>query len=139
MPLIGTVDRFPSGWTSFNPTATAQTGTITSFFGQDGAYKIAQDTVFFWTYAVINNPGTGAGALRFGLPFDIWIPSGSAFSEQIVAVRLALGSGANVTGIGYFVPGGSGNYDRIWTFKYDGTTPIGAGNGIYISGVYQKA
>lgn len=135
--LVG--DVIPTGWTSFNPTATAETGSITSFFGQDGAYKIVGDTVSVWMYAVINNAGTGGGALKFFLPASIVLPAGAGFAFQTLPVRLAEGGGLNKAGAVNFVAGGSGNYDRLFAYRYDGTSPIGAGNGIFISGSYQKA
>lgn len=137
--LVG--DIIPAGWVSFNPAATAETGTITSLFGQDGAYKIIGDTVFVWAYATINNAGTGGGALRFGLPSAIWLPAGAAFFGQVLHARVFDNSGGspNKTGMAFFVPGGGGSYDRLSCYRYDGATPIFAGNGIYLSGSYQKA
>jgi hypothetical protein len=127
----------PAVWTRFNPSATSEFGTITSFFGQDGAYKIIQDMVFFWTYAVINNQGTGFGALIFGMPVAIWLPGSAISFGQIFPVRVAFGGGSNISGMSYFVTGGSGNFEKLYARSYDGTTPVGSGNGIYISGVYQ--
>lgn len=134
-------DFNPNGWIAFNPTVAAESGTIVSLFGQDGAYKIVGDTVSIWANAGINDAGTGAGALVFGLPVAIWMAAGSAFWGQLLTVRVFDNWVAkpNNAGVGFFVSGGSGNYDRIFAYKYDGTTPIKSGNGIYISGTYQKA
>ena len=60
----------PDYWIEYTPTVTSETGTITTLGAASCSYQVAGDRVTVAYDITITTAGTGAGGLRFTLPFS---------------------------------------------------------------------
>jgi hypothetical protein len=61
-------NNLTSAWTAYTPAITPQTGTITSYGQQSGAYKVIGKTVNFWLAINVSNFGTASGRIAINFP-----------------------------------------------------------------------
>lgn len=71
-------------WRAFTPSVSTLTGTITTLGAVSGLYKVVGDTVHVKASIAITTNGTGAGDVRFNLPFG-------ASVEQVVGSGREIG------------------------------------------------
>lgn len=124
-------DQTPFGdtpWTSYTPTITSSSGTITTS-SATGSYLKRGRLVFVRAQITITTNGTGAGLLNFSLPTVTNSSIGAIFHGVERAV-----TGKSVTG---WVDGGG--VSTVACRFYDGTYPGGDGRTITITGFYENA
>jgi hypothetical protein len=117
-----------AAWTSYTPTVTSQTGTITTLGTVSGAYLTVGKTVFLRADVVVTTAGTAAGSIKVSIP----IASKSAnFAGSIFEYNIAGKSGAVVINP-------SVNGTGIMFARYaDGTTVFANGAGVTLQIVYE--
>jgi len=113
-------------WTSYTPTVTAGTGSITSY-ASSGKYKKFNKVCIFTALAQITNNGTG------GSYVGIQLPLANAGNALVFAGRENQATGYMVQG---YVPA-SGTI--ITCYRYDNAYPGGTNYTIIISGSYEVA
>lgn len=114
-------------WTSYTPTISAATGTITTASGT-GQYQTIGKTCIVSMTITITTAGTGANQLFATLPFTsaARIQSGTTGAE------------VNTTGNGVkgYIPTSS---TQLQLTYYNNSTPIGSGNTIIVTTTYETA
>lgn len=116
-----TLDDYEEGTTT--PTVTSTVGTITTASASVVYVKVGR--IITWAATVtITTAGTGAGALRFNLPFTNGAVAAGFSGQEYNATALMVGGSIPPSGATCFV------------YKYDGTTIIASGRILGISGVY---
>jgi hypothetical protein len=103
-----------SAWTSYTPTVTSGSGTITSYTSVGGYTRIGKLCVFRFS-VTITNAGTGGGAMYVTLPFTAISSSSQMGSSRETAVVGYMGTAS--------IP--SGVPTRCDVNKYDNGTLIG--------------
>lgn len=108
-------------WTSFNPTVTSGTGTITSFVSKTVRYRLIGKICLANFNVWINAAGTGGGSIRIQLPVEPIAALGACASVFSNAA-------GGVGGCGFVEPTAVSllGYPDVRVLKYDGTTLIGA-------------
>lgn len=122
----GTADT-GAAWTTYSPTCTSSSGTITSV-SATGRYKQIGKTVFINVTVTVTTAGTGAGQLFVPLPVNAL---GSNNQALIAIESVLLGVAANASIL-------TSNSTRVQIVKYDGSTYIASGAVISVSGVYES-
>lgn len=122
--VSGTLAMLPPAWTTATPTATPQTGAFTTV-GTSAHYLIEGKKLTYTVLVSITTAGTAAGSISITLPGTAMATTGGAFSGS----EAATGFGCNAT-----VGGGS---STLVITKYDGTTIIGSGRFVLVSGVME--
>jgi hypothetical protein len=117
-------------WTSYTPTAAAQSGTITSYTSTGSYIKIGK-MVAFNARVALTNAGTGALSLQISVPLTAKTAEIFTFSGQETAT-----TGKGLTGS---LGAATNDYDRAWVRFYDWTTAIATSNTIQITGIYEVA
>ncbi len=112
-----------SAWTTSTPSVTSSGGTITTA-SCAFAYKALGKTVWFRAAVTITTSGTGSGFIQFTVP--------SGTTNAAVA-----GGGYNTTTAVSTIWSIPASSTTLSIAKYDGTTQIGNGNVIVITGVYE--
>jgi len=115
-------------WTSWTPTVTSTTGTITTLGAVTAKYRLEPNTVFFIVSATITTNGTGAGLVNITLPP---ILGGSSNGNQVCFGRENGSTGKAL--VGAILNGTQG----INVTFYDATYPGANGAIIAIQGFYQ--
>ncbi|CAB5222189.1 hypothetical protein UFOVP362_15 [uncultured Caudovirales phage] len=111
--------------TSYTPTVTASSGTITSYTSS-GTYIQIGKLVFFRVSITITNAGTGAASLIFSIPISRATANTPISGQEVSATGKALTG--NITGLD------SGSF-RF----YDWTTCIATNNVLQVNGFYEVA
>jgi hypothetical protein len=125
----GTTASFDdAGWQNYTPTVAALSGTLTSV-SSTGRYKFVGRTVLFSASCLITTNGTGAGAIKLGLPV-----AEGPIGDLLVPAAIFSGGSTFVGGVGVFRFN-----DYVEVRKYDGTYPGGNLYSVYISGAYERA
>jgi hypothetical protein len=122
--------KWGGAWTSYTPTAAAQSGTITSYTSVGSYIKIGK-MVAFNARIALTNAGTGALSLQISVPLTAKTGDIFTFSGQETAA-----SGKGLTGS---LGAATNDYDRAWVRFYDWTTCIATSNTIQITGIYEVA
>lgn len=122
--LIKDINNLP--WTSWSPTYSSGTGSLTSVSTTFANYQKVGRIVFFSVEAVITNAGTAGGF------FGITTPTGLDPIFSSVAVGREHSSGFNLL-MSQIVAG------VMYTFRYTGATCIATGRTINVSGWYRVA
>lgn len=112
-----------AAWTSYTPTVTSGTGTLTSVVGV-GAYKLFGKTCCFWAKATITTNGTGATRIDITLPFT------AAFAQAMTGANGSSGVVLSVSTL-------SGLLTKALVFTSAGLYPGVDGWVGLISGVYE--
>jgi hypothetical protein len=115
-------------WTTWTPTVTSTTGTITTVGTVTAKYRLEPKTVFFIVSADITTNGTGATAINITLPP---ILGGNANGNQSCSGREYGTTGKQL--VGAILNGTQG----INVTFYDGTYPGANGHIIQIQGFYE--
>lgn len=122
--LDNKMDIDNTAWTSFTPTITSNSGTITTK-SATGYYKQIGKTVFVDIQITITTNGTGAGFIKSTLPVSA--VAGTAFAgRERQSTGKALCANVDSSGV-------------LFVVLYDGTYPGGDGYTLAISGVYQAS
>lgn len=117
-----------SAWTSWTPTISAATGTITTSSGT-GKYTQIGKTVHFYAALTITNNGTGSGVIISTVP----VSGAAADGTSVGGGRAGAVSGKQVnvriesTGT------------RFYVLNYDNSYPAASGEILRISGTYEAA
>ena len=116
-----TLDDYEEG--TFNPTATASTGSITSYTSSGTYTKIGRQVTFCFT-VTITNAGTGTGTLQVSLPFAVSSVAsvGAGTEDANTGVMLQIQAAA------------SGSTGFVKT--YLGATPIATNNVLRLTVTY---
>lgn len=117
----------PQAWTTWTPTISAQTGTITTASSSNARY-IAYGKTIHWNLTItVTTAGTGTDALRFTLPVTAR------------AATMYIGNGRETASTGFQLQVYTGTTTLGHIFKYDNTTIIASGRTIIVSGTYEAA
>jgi len=111
-------------WSTWSPTVTSSTGTITTLGAIVARYAQAGKNVYFSVAITITTNGTGAGTINATLPL-------TAKAETSFAGRETLLVGKELTSS---VPAGSAT---MVVTNYDATYPAANGYRLTVSGVYE--
>jgi hypothetical protein len=122
--------KWGGAWTSYTPTAAAQSGTITSYTSVGSYIKIGK-MVAFNARVALTNAGTGALSLQISVPLTAKTGDIFTFSGQETAT-----TGKGLTGS---LGAATNDYDRAWVRFYDWTTAIATSNTVQITGIYEVA
>jgi parallel beta-helix repeat protein len=114
-----------NGYISYTPTASAQSGSITSYTASGGYYQI-EKMVYFTASVSITNAGSGGQALIISLPFT----NNATFNGTAAGREQANGSSLD----GVIGPSSS----TVPIFSYNNASPIATGNNLIVSGFYQR-
>lgn len=117
-----------TGWSTYTPTVTSTTGTITTVTNVGSTYKIIGKTCIVRPSFQITNNGTGAGAINVSLP--VASATTNSTNTQTAGVGANYTSGAVVT----FLLTSSTNARM---FKYDASYPAVTGDSFALSIVYE--
>lgn len=120
-------NAIPTGWTTFTPTMTAQSGTFTSASAVGSYFKIGQ-LVYFRITGTVTTVGSASGQVTFTLPFTA--NNGTGSGKVVVNGREDAVSGKMLQGLI-----GAGGANVIVT-NYDNTSAIAAGAQMIVSGSY---
>lgn len=112
-------------WTTWNPTITSSTNTITTK-SATGEYCVVGKSVFVQLTITITTNGTGAGAVQSTLPVN------ADAGQYVLAGRENAVGGKGLHAIIDAVNG-------MKIYNYDNSYPGGDGYTLFISGVYQSA
>jgi hypothetical protein len=125
--LAGNLTMTGAAWTSYAPTLTAGSGTITTVGSIGGAYQRIGKTVVVQVTAAITTNGTGAGSLSISLPPGLPATGNGAatFVEDLVTGQPAFG----------IIYSGATTVQAIR--KADGSYPGGDGRRLIGSFTYQ--
>jgi hypothetical protein len=111
--------------TGYTPTATAGSGSITSYTSS-GAYIQIGKIVWFRAVVTITNAGTGAASLNLSIPINTVTTNAPIWGQEVVATGAAL----------------TGNLTAVNTCSvrfYDWTTCIATNRVLQIAGIYEVA
>ena len=122
--------KWGGAWTTYTPTVTAQSGSITSYSSQ-GAYIKIGKMVSFYARTAITNAGTGSLSLQISLPATAKTGEIYTFSGQETST-----TGKGLTGS---FGAATNDYGKAWVRFYDWTSCIVGGYTIAISGTYEVA
>jgi hypothetical protein len=122
--------KWGGAWTTYTPTAAAQSGTITSYTSVGSYIKIGK-MVAFNARIALTNAGTGGLSLQISVPLTAKTGDIFTFSGQETAT-----TGKGLTGS---LGAATNDYDRAWVRFYDWTTAIATSNTIQITGIYEVA
>ena len=111
-------------WSTWSPTISSQTGTITTVGTVVARYSQFGKNVSFSISITITTNGTGAGSVIASLPV-------TAKAETVFCGRETASGGKELQGI---VSAGSANMN---IFNYDNSYPGGSGFRLIVSGVYE--
>lgn len=120
------IDQVASDWTTWVPTITSGTGTLTTVTLGFARYQTIGKTVYFSLFFTITDNGTGATDIRVTAP-------GTVGSAGVCAGR-NLGTGAMLQA--QIIASGLNQF-RI--FRYDNAYPVATGNGVVLSGSYETS
>lgn len=112
-----------AGFTSYTPSVTCQSGTITTLGSVSGKYKIIGPITYFTATINITTNGSCATALKISLP--------SSATDNIIPTARENAGGLTATGI----IGSGTNY--VYLTKYDATYPGFSGSQFTITGWYK--
>jgi hypothetical protein len=113
-------------FTSYTPTVSSTTGTITSYTINKAIYsQVKADLVSIIIDVSITNNGTGATILGITLPTEFAAIAGSVSGRCFVATGHNIAGTISSTG--------------IFITRYDGTYPVATGDRFIVSGQYQIA
>jgi hypothetical protein len=115
-----------SAWTTYTPTVSASSGTITSYTVNSARYQKIGKTVLLQLDITITNNGTGAGSVR------VTVPVTATTNAYFLTGRENLVTGKMLVG-----PLASSSQFAI--LYYDNTYPGGTGNQLQLSGMYEAA
>ena len=116
-----------AAWTSYTPTLTSQTGSITTATAS-GYYTRIGKLCAVYVRANITTAGTGAGFLGISMPF-----TSANTNEQIFVGRETIATGTAMTG--NLAP--SDTVLKVLT--YNALTPIASGTRVIASGIFEVA
>lgn len=115
-----------TAWTTYTPTITSGTGTITTS-SAIGRFKTLGKTVFIQISVTITTNGTGANFVQATLPINSsGVANYSVVGYNSTTAKLIAG----------LMPNTASTVIRM--FQYDGTYPATSGDIINISGVYES-
>jgi hypothetical protein len=122
--------KWGGDWTTYTPTVTAQSGSITSYSSAGSYIKIGK-MVLYYARTTLTNAGTGSLSLQISVPLTaktggVFTFSGQEYSATGKGLTGSLGAATN-------------DYDKAWVRFYDWTTCIATNNTIAISGIYEVA
>jgi len=120
-----TVGKLGAAWTSWAPTVSAESGTITSYTSS-GAYARIGKTIHFRFLITITDNGSGATGLY------CTVPTAAASNNQYVG-------GRETVLTGYAVNGAFINSTTYYLRYYNNTYPGGTNANIILSGTYEAA
>ena len=123
--IDGKVDGSNTAWTSYTPTITSGTGTITTV-SATGKYVQFGKTVIARGTVTITTAGTGAAGLFVTVPVTAASGSTAGTAAETNATAWALACWMN-------------NTTQLHIYKYDGTTVIANSRTIQFSVVYEAA
>lgn len=114
-----------AAWSTWTPTITATSGTITTSSTTSARYAQIGKTVIFQAQIVITTNGTGAGSVRVTLPVTARTATNFSFSGVRSGTVTLNGITASTTAVD-------------WQ-DYNGTYPGADGRSLYIHGTYEAA
>ena len=123
---VSAADVAPTAWSTYTPTVTAQAGSITSYTVNSARYQQLGKAVAIEVDITITNAGTASGAAFFTPPVNI-----AAFTYVL--------SGRENGNTGNMLQGFSQGSSSFAVLTYANGSPIGAGNRIVLTGVYEAA
>lgn len=121
-----TISLYPA-WTSFTPTITASTGTITTVGAVSGAYQKIGKTIRFRMSIAITTIGTASGRLIATLPFNAAGAGAGSASGFAQGTRIVAGV------VSYDVA------HKLSVVADGGIFPLGSGESMYLAGTYEAA
>lgn len=124
-----TIAAILTAYSTYTPTVTAQSGSITSYTAT-GRYKQVGKLISFSVSVMITNAGTGSSGLNVTIPVTAHASTVGGVSGTEGAV-----TGGLVAGVVY---GASSTTQAVVRF-YNGTTVIVTGYNILVSGEYEAA
>ena len=116
-----------SAWTTYTPTVSSTTGSITSYVVNRARYAILGKTVHLNASVTITNNGTGGGVVSVTLP-----SIANSFTVEYV------GSGRN-TSTGAFLSVFGQAAGNLYISTVTNTYPVATGQAIYFSVTYESA
>lgn len=116
-------------WTSFTPTISCATGTLTSTSITSAAYSQVGKTVYYRFDFTITNSGTGSGELYVTLPV----------TSRAVTQYGGIAREFNQTGVVCSVGINSNTTSRLEILRYDNATIIGSSRRLIGTIVYEAA
>jgi hypothetical protein len=120
---------FFAAWTAWTPTVTSSSGTLTTVTVQVARYNKVGSFAWVKFAVIIDNAGSGGGALRISLP------SGIAPTDQ--ATEIGVFRDTAISGnIGAIIIDGS---NRLELNQYDNSSPIATGRRIAGSICYETS
>lgn len=123
---FGTASGLGAASSTWSPTVTASTGTITTATGS-GRYKVFGKWTAYSAILTITTNGTGAGSILFTLPN----------TAQVSTNGFSIGSGRENVTSGSMVAVVLNTATQGKVFTYNNTYPGATGAIIYVSGVYE--
>jgi hypothetical protein len=121
-----TIGNYNRAWTSWTPTITAGSGTITSTTINYAKYIQIGKLVFLKFNITITNNGTGASDVKMSLPVTA------------ISGDLSVGAGRNISN-GNMLQVRTTTTTELSINKYDNTYPVATGQGLVGSVVYEAA
>lgn len=118
-----------AAWTTYTPTITASSGTFTTV-SATGRFMVIGKTVHISIVITDTTNGSAAGNLIATLPTSPALPPVLTNTYVLSGFNGSTGTSA----VGNVSTNGSGT---VIIFKYDGTFPIGTGQTLWVSGVYE--
>lgn len=115
---------FSGAWTVTNPTPTPGAGAFTAATATVRCKKIGR-TVFVNVVIAITTVGTGSGYVTINLPFAVASPTVLSGRETALTGKALAGQA------------GSAGSAFLAIYNFDGTSAIGAGVSLVLSGVYE--
>ena len=111
-------------WRAFTPSVTTQIGTITTLGAVSGLFKIIENTVHWLADITITTNGTGAGDVRFTVPFGTTVGIGwsGPGREIVVGGKMLVTNAGGIT---------------IAVTNYDNTYPGSNGSRLIVNGSYR--
>ena len=119
------VSSFASAWTTYTPTVSANSGTVTSYTST-GTFKQMGKTVFVQIQVTITNAGTAGGNINASLPV-----AAPTTPTQIITGRESALTGNTLNGV---ISG-----SNVAIVYYNNTFPGATGAVLNIGGTYQAA
>lgn len=105
------------GWFNFTPTASAVTGTITTYTAS-GAFSMVGNKVHIDAMVTITDAGTGSGALRITMPYSMDGPYAVGSGRENTSGKQLSASLLGAT---------------IFVRNYDNSTPIATSAAVYVA------